>query len=427
MQEISVKVTKYADRKYYLMYYVDPITEKVTTKSTRKATRREAERVAGAWESEVRAGRYQTNTRISWEEFRERYETEKLSSLAEKTHEAGRTVMNHLERVINPKRLASLTSDTMSRFQSALRSEGMIDTTIAAHLGHLRAAMGWAVLMGMLPAVPEMHKPRRAKGIRKLMRGRPPTTEEFERMLKAVAKVRPRDPEGWKQYLKGLWLSGLRLEESLILSWDPDAPISIDLEGKHPRLRIDAEAEKGHQDRVLPVTPDFAQFLLETPKASRKGRVFRLIGLSTGKPISPKRVSRIVTAIGKKAGVVVNRKRKKVREKVEEASTGKQTGKTRLVEREVIKYASAHDLRRAFGTRWAPRVKPLTLRQLMRHESIDTTLKYYVDQDVDDIAEELWRQKESINTFINSGDKSPPVDASEHPEAATEPVDTHTL
>jgi hypothetical protein len=36
------------------------------------------------------------------------------------------------------------------------------------------------------------------------------------------------------------------------------------------------------------------------------------------------------------------------------------------------------------------RVKPLTLRQLMRHVSIDATPRYYVDQDADDVAEELW-------------------------------------
>jgi integrase len=73
-----------------------------------------------------------------------------------------------------------------------------------------------------------------------------------------------------------------------------------------------------------------------------------------------------VSAIGEKAGVVVN----------------KPDGK----------FASAHDLRRAFGTRWASRVKPATLQLLMRHESIETTLKYYVAQNADDIATELWRE-----------------------------------
>ena len=79
------------------------------------------------------------------------------------------------------------------------------------------------------------------------------------------------------------------------------------------------------------------------------------------KPITPKRVSRIVSAIGKEAGVVVN--------EAEE------------------KYGSAHDLRRLFGTRWASRVKPATLQLLMRHKSIETTLKYSVSQDADEVAD----------------------------------------
>jgi len=33
-----------------------------------------------------------------------------------------------------------------------------------------------------------------------------------------------------------------------------------------------------------------------------------------------------------------------------------------------------------------------TLRLLMRHSSIETTLRYYVAQDADDVARELWRR-----------------------------------
>jgi integrase len=69
------------------------------------------------------------------------------------------------------------------------------------------------------------------------------------------------------------------------------------------------------------------------------------------------------------------------------------------------KFASAHDLRRSFGTRWAGRVKPAILQLLMRHESIETTMKYYVDQDADDISDQLWLQHESTPSPL------PPLDA----------------
>jgi hypothetical protein len=39
----------------------------------------------------------------------------------------------------------------------------------------------------------------------------------------------------------------------------------------------------------------------------------------------------------------------------------------------------------------ARRVKPATLQLLMRHRSIETTMKYYVGLDADDVADELWQ------------------------------------
>ncbi len=42
-------------------------------------------------------------------------------------------------------------------------------------------------------------------------------------------------------------------------------------------------------------------------------------------------------------------------------------------------------------------MKPATLQVLMRHKSIETTLKYYVEQDADEIAEELWNEHQSRN------------------------------
>src|SRR3954471_772624 len=45
--------------------------------------------------------------------------------------------------------------------------------------------------------------------------------------------------------------------------------------------------------------------------------------------------------------------------------------------------------------RWASRLKPATLQLLMRHRSIETTMKYYVDQDADEVADELWATHEA--------------------------------
>jgi len=154
------------------------------------------------------------------------------------------------------------------------------------------------------------------------------------------------------------------LGEALTISWDQDAPFSVDLTGRRPALRIFAEAQKARRDEVLPLTPDFAHFLAETPEAERVGRVFKLSRERGGEPIGLGKVGAMIAKIGKKAGVVVN----------------KADGK----------FGSAHDLRRAFGTRWAKRVMPAVLRRLMRHSAIQTTMGYYVDLDAADVADQLW-------------------------------------
>ena len=271
VEDIQVTVSSYGPgRKYLMMRYTDPITGKRHARSTGTENKREAERIAAKWEADLNAGRYNSPNKITWAEFRMRYEEEKLSSLAEKTQGSGASAMNHLERVINPDRLGKVTSATLSRFQSELRKEGMKDITIAAHLRHLRPASSWAVSVGFLAEVPDMHLPKRAKGQR-FMRGRPITAEELDRMIGVVPQVRPHDPGAWQRYLTGLWLSGLRLEESTVLSWDDDAAFAIDLSGRRPRFRIYAEAEKGHQDRLLPMTPDFAEWILQGARG-RAGR-----------------------------------------------------------------------------------------------------------------------------------------------------------
>jgi integrase len=55
------------------------------------------------------------------------------------------------------------------------------------------------------------------------------------------------------------------------------------------------------------------------------------------------------------------------------------------------KYASAHDLRRSFGFRWSEHVMPAQLKELMGHESISTTMKYYVGRNAENTATALYK------------------------------------
>ena len=323
-EKIKVYVVKY-NSKNLQMRYDNPITGKRITRTTGTAKRRDAERVAAKWEAELREGRYHQTSRETWENFRLKYEK----------------------------------------------------ATIGGYLAHLKAALGYAVDWGYLPKLPELPKQQRVKRA-KTMKGRPITTEEFERMLDAVDNL-PKliEPDGagrWKFYLRGLWLSGLRLEESLHLYWNADdcttgECLEVKLDGRRPLLVIPAALEKGNEDRLLPMAPEFAEFLELVPKSERHGHVFKFLNRRTGKlaTVGKQWVSSVGVAIGKKAGVVVNNKTRKC--------------------------ASVHDLRRAFGQRWAAEVMPQILMQLMRHKDISTTMKYYVGYEAEATADVLWEAR----------------------------------
>lgn len=104
---------------------------------------------------------------------------------------------------------------------------------------------------------------------------------------------------------------------------------------------------------------------LLAPLQRNKGYVFTPLR-KDGKPLARHmlKISKIICSIGSEAKV--------------------------LVEPATKKTASAHDLRRAFGYRWSRLVKTTQLKELMRHASIETTLTYYVGENAESTAEELW-------------------------------------
>ncbi len=429
--KIHVHCVKYPDCKNISLRYCDPLTGRHVRKSSGTASKTEARRLAHTWEADLNSGRDQGRHATRWEQFRLRYEDEVVPSLADRTgHKIG-TVFNAVEKAL-PRvaagKLTDLNPEALSRFQATLRDGKRSETTIASYLAHLRSALAWAVDQGIIPTMPKIKRPQRAKkrGRGSRAKGRPITFEEFDRLLAKVpaalgdwrrrkrkvdrqtrrnkqqavkntstdtipVEVNPAAVESWRHYLTGLWLSGLRLGESLNLYWDRPDRLCIDLSGKRPRLSIPGEMEKGGRDRLLPVVPDFAAFLLATPPDQRHGPVFSPM-MPTGRA-SYDQVGRMVSLIGELAGVKVH--------------TNPKTGK--------VKYASAHTLRACFGTRWAKHVMPAVLQKLMRHESIETTLTFYVDLDTDELAEDLYRadEKRQEGTVLGTVAGSGPAQRSE--------------
>jgi integrase len=391
--EITVRVVEFSDRKNYQFQWLDPTTEKKKTKASdipRSRPKSEASKAAGVFQAELNSGNYAAPSKITWEEFRQRYETEKLPEMKPTAAEKSRVVLNRVEEMIGPKRLSSLTESEISRWQAMLLKSGCSKPTIASYLGTLKAALRWAARLKLINAAPVINSPRKDSG--SAMKGCAFTSEEFERMLDAVPAALQQKPRNkhhepgppsddvvlsWRHYLRGLWLSGLRLTESINLTWDDRSNLVIDMTGKRPMFRIPGEHNKNGSNQLFPIAPDFAEFLLETPEDERTGFVFNPL-MSGCERASRDAAMRTVAAIGEQADVVAQ----------VHATKRDENGKS------IVKYATAHDFRRSFGTRWSLKVKPIVLMRLMRHRNIETTMRYYIGQDVTDTAEILWEVHE---------------------------------
>lgn len=391
--EIKVHVVDYG-RKCLYMRYADPVTGKHVAKSTGTSKRKDAVKAAGKWEAELRSGKYKPPSRATWAEFWTRYEEEVLPGMSPATADKAAAVRSVAEKTMAPERMADLTPSWFTTFCAKLRDRKLTEQTIEGYVRYLSAAITYAVQWGMLAERPKIGFKRLGKAGKNKAKGRHLTTEEFERMLASVPSVvlgkrglgvrNGADPDAvvasWRHFLRGLWLSGLRLEESLELWWDRNDRLRVDLSGRRPMLWIPGARQKSGQDQHLPITPDFAEYLQNVPPERRRGRVFNPARRSrSGGRLVRDSVTHVIGQIGRKANVAV--------------WTHPRTG--------TVKYASAHDLRRSFGFRWATRVMPMVLQRLMRHESLNTTMAYYVQVNAAATADAVWESWKG-NTLGNT-------------------------
>jgi len=345
------------------LYYVDPLTGLDRTRSSNTHDWKEAERAAAKWEEEVAAGHAQANA--TWDQFRERFEDEHLPGLAPATRAAYGTALNAFEKWVGKARtMNGITVSVLSKFQAALLAADYPATSVACYLRHLKSALNWGQRTGLLTRAPSIKPPK--TGTRKLWRSRHITEAEFQLLLNTAAAEYPENAEEWQRFLWLLWLSGLRLSEAHRLSWDTP-PWHVDMDsGPYPKIIIFAEAQKSREDEVLPIPPDFAEWLAKTPKDQRRGPVAAIRDTRSRRKqlLGSKHLGNEISRFGKLAGI--------------------KTAKG--------KFATAHDLRRSFGHRWALKVRPVTLQRMMRHKSITTTQKYYVTITAEDVAADLYPQ-----------------------------------
>ncbi len=369
--EINVIVVD-RGRKYLYLRYTDPIDGKIHEKSARTTSMRAAQRAAGEWLAELNSTGLASSGLVRWEQFREDFRENYLNHYSDSYSTNVDGSLNVIEDLMNPDTLTRITEKWLSRFHSLAKKRDVSAYTVRKYFQHLQTALKWAKEQGLIKSVPVF--PKQAKQTQrgaKLMKGRPITGEEFDRMLEAVPKTikTPEAVESLQHLLRGLWLSGLRLGEALSLTWDQWADgirVNVD-EDNDICLMIDGDNQKNRQALTYPVVDDFADFLLKTRKDDRRGFVFNATGSNAKVSRRVDTVSTWLVDIGKAAKIKVDEK---------DGSD---------------KFASAHDIRRAFGTRWAKIVPASLLQQLMRHSSIETTMSFYVNITAKDTMSEVRR------------------------------------
>lgn len=322
---------------------------------------------------------------MDWEDFREQYRSLHLESLRDRSAESSECRLDICARIIKPRTISDIfNTHTLQVLQAALkrgecsrRGKPRSPNTVDAYMTTMLAAFNWAFAQGWLEDQPRFRKRKQSKS--KKMKGRPVTEDEFTLLLKSVEVVVGSEArDSWNYIIRGLWQSGLRLDEIMNVSWDIPNTITPEWpNGKLPILKIPAALQKNDTEEDIPLLPWFEQLLLETPKSERKGWVFNPKSLQTrlGRRVRHGRfdaewIGKVISRIGKKSGIMVK-------------PAVEKTGAP-------IKYVSSHDLRRSFGQRLLEAgVPPLVISRVLRHSSWETTRAFYVPGNVQNDAEVL--------------------------------------
>ena len=347
------------------------VTGKVGERKTNESTKRKAEKVSfdllKQADVDIEETQHKEDRELNgWEEFCQRYIDEKLAFGPYKTQQAFETSRNRLNDLVpGIEWVKDLDERAFSLFALRLRQEGKSVSTVHAYRNHLMGSLKWARQVRIIDRRPD---PPPIGKIDDPSRGRPITREEAERIAMQLPSVVGAEySERWAWNLEALWRSGFRLGETFKFFWEPtnEGHYIVDLESPRPMIQIAARAEKARQNRMIPMAPDFASLLRSVKKSKRRDLVFRW-PVTTGFSMSIQTVGHNISICGRRANVVVSEKNGK------------------------IKCATAHDFRRSFGARWSPLVMPDTLRVMMRHASISTTLEYYVQANATAHADALY-------------------------------------
>ena len=107
-----------------------------------------------------------------------------------------------------------------------------------------------------------------------VMKGRPITADEIDKMLEVVPDVVGKRPSAsWQHVLQILWESAFRIGDVMNFSWDDDRkihPVWPRQTGDHPTLAIPS-SQKNKKIQEIPMLPGLQKLLEQIPAGERHG------------------------------------------------------------------------------------------------------------------------------------------------------------
>lgn len=302
------------DKNGYQLKFFCPILGKRIRKNCGTCDRREARRIQRECRDRLLNGKYVTSggavteaheqktvapmlnptmlgaqDERTWEESAERYRTQHKRRVRRRSKEDSDSRLDIAKRIFETRRKAKgllpgvtlrecMTLEALEYLQDQLldgaeshydqRSPNTVNSMLAAIMAFVRYAYDheW------IDRVP----PLRKLDVDEVMRGRPITGEEFDRMLEAVPKIVGDGPtEEWRFALKILWESGFRIADLLDFSWDNIErihPVWPRRKGQHPTLVIPSTQKNGKNEEI-PLLPGLKKLLDTVPEERRVGFV----------------------------------------------------------------------------------------------------------------------------------------------------------
>ena len=383
----EVRVVDRGAKGFFLRWY-DPERGKITERKVPGCTDPvEAGRAAAHKEVELRSAKGPITQSLLWSELVLIYEREYLHRTSASNQAKFRKISERFTSFCGGDiELTDISAGKLEQFESHLRKD-LAPGSIPSNIATLRSALSWAVTMDLLETMPPKRRRGRDKAPDNSFGFIPPTEESVRSMIAAVADVVPEDrgAESFRRLVEGLWVTGFRLRDAMLLHWSGlSGHRIVDLYGPHPAYAI-SRAQKNRKDEIVPMTPQAVEFFrrISPADASDTGPVFALQGQRKDVVESELTVSRRVAQIGKAAAVNVGTR-----------TNGK------------VKFASAQDLRKGFAYYWSGIVMPPLLMRMMRHSSIELTMKYYVGQNASEDARrilEAWSSKREGSEKLVAG------------------------